>query len=64
MKLSEKTLDRWELTKSWFAVSAFCSCSALAPVVWDSYTLEQFSNALAAHKLKHDAFNKKWYPNR
>ncbi len=64
MKLSEKTRDRWDLTKSWFAVSAFCSCTALAPAAWDSFTLEHFSKALATHEEKRQAFLKKWYPNK
>lgn len=64
MKFSEKTRDRWELTKSWFAVSSFCSCTALVPIAWDTYTLEQFSKALATHEEKRQAFLKKWYPEK
>ena len=61
---SEKNLDRWDLVKSWFAVSSFCSCTALTPVAWDSYMMDQFNIVLATHEQKRQAYLKKWYPKK
>lgn len=61
---SEKTRDRWEVTKSWFTVCSYCSCTALVPVAWDRYTMEQFHKAMCEHEEKRQAYLKKWYPEK